>query len=182
MLALAVFAAFTLPACAHDAKPKAAPAAVAAPPAAAAPASPAGAACASPKAPPKELVKKDLAPGSGRDVKFRSAVLVHYTGWLYDGCKEDLKGAQFDSSLTRKTPFGLVVGAGRVIKGWDEGLVGMKEKDAKRLLIVPPDKGYGDKGAGGVIPPGATLVFEVEMVQLISQPPEEGAAPEAPKK
>lgn len=164
-LALAVYTAFTLPAYAHDAKTTA-PAA----------------ACASPKPAPKELVKKDLTAGSGRDVKFRSAVLVNYTGWLYDGCKEDFKGAQFDTSLTRKTPFGLVVGAGRVIKGWDEGLVGMKEKDAKRLLIVPPDKGYGDKGAGGLIPPGATLVFEVEMVQLISQPPEEGATPEAPKK
>jgi FKBP-type peptidyl-prolyl cis-trans isomerase len=128
---------------------------------------------------PTQLVKKDLEPGTGRDVMSGSAVLVGYTGWLYDGCAKDLKGKKFDSSEGRTTPFGFMVGAGRVIKGWDEGLVGMKEKGAKRLLVIPPDKGYGEKGAGGgVIPPNATLVFEVEMFQIVHQP--EGAAKAAP--
>ena len=77
--------------------------------------------------PPKDLVVKDLQEGTGKVVQFRSAVLVGYTGWTYDGCKPDFKGAEFDSSKNRPTPFGLVVGAGRVIKGWDEGLIGMKE-------------------------------------------------------
>ena len=135
-----------------------------------APRAPAKSACAPA---PQALVKKDLAPGTGREVKFRSAVQVGYTGWLYDGCAPDLKGAKFDSSEGRVTPFSFMVGAGKVIKGWDEGLVGMKEKNAKRLLIIPPDKGYGERGAGGVIPPNATLVFEVEVFQIVHQPEDE---------
>lgn len=123
-------------------------------------------ACEAPKAPPKELVVKDLTPGTGREVAFRSPVLVSYTGWLYDGCAADLKGAKFDTSEGRATPFGFVVGAGRVIKGWDEGLVGMKEK-GKRQLVIPPHKGYGERGSGDKIPPGATLVFEVELITII---------------
>ena len=118
------------------------------------------------QASPKDLVVKDLKVGEGREVVPRASVMVHYTGWLYDGCKADLKGAQFDSSLQRPVPFGLVVGAGRVIKGWDEGLVGMKEKGHKRLLLIPPDKGYGEKGAGDKIPPNASLVFEVETLGI----------------
>jgi len=131
------------------------------------------------KEPPKELVVKDLEPGSGKQAVFRSAVWVQYTGWLYDGCAADLKGEKFDSSEGRRTPFGFVVGAGRVIKGWDEGVKGMKE-NAKRLLIIPPDKGYGERGAaGGKIPPNATLVFEVTLLGVPYEPPPAAAAPKA---
>jgi FKBP-type peptidyl-prolyl cis-trans isomerase len=118
--------------------------------------------------PPSELVVKDLEGGSGESVRFRSAVLVNYTGWLYDGCKSDLKGEQFDSSVGRSVPFGFMVGAGKVIKGWDEGLVGMKEH-GKRLLVIPPGKAYGERAVGPVIKPNSTLVFEVELVRIIGQ-------------
>ena len=121
---------------------------------------------------PKELVVKDIEPGTGRELIPHASVMVHYTGWLYDGCKADLKGNMFDTSLNRNAPFGVVVGGGRVIKGWDEGLVGMREKGAKRLLIIPPDKGYGEKGAGNVIPPNSTLVFEIETVGIGYYPPD----------
>ncbi|HUL56610.1 MAG TPA: FKBP-type peptidyl-prolyl cis-trans isomerase [Usitatibacter sp.] len=118
--------------------------------------------------PPKELVMKDLALGAGDTVEFKSAALVSYTGWLWDGCAPDHKGAMFDTSQGRVTPFGFVVGAGRVIKGWDEGVMGMKV-DGKRLLIIPPDKGYGAAGAGnGKIPPNATLVFEVYLLKILN--------------
>jgi FKBP-type peptidyl-prolyl cis-trans isomerase len=126
------------------------------------------------QATPKELVVKDIEPGEGRPLIPRASVLVHYTGWLFDGCKPDLKGKMFDTSRTRAVPFGVVVGGGRVIKGWDEGLVGMKENRAKRLLVIPPDKAYGEKGAGDVIPPNAALVFEIETVGI-------GRYPEAGK-
>ncbi len=142
-------------------------------------------ACASPKAPPATLTTKDLEAGTGRDLKSGAAVMVGYTGWLYDGCAADLKGKKFDSSEGRNTPFGFMVGAGKVIKGWDEGVVGMKEKGGKRLLIIPPDKGYGAKGAGGgLIPPNATLVFEVETYQIVHYPSDapKAAPQEAPKK
>jgi FKBP-type peptidyl-prolyl cis-trans isomerase len=121
---------------------------------------------------PKELVVKDLQPGSGQAIRFRSAVNVFYTGWVYDGCKPDFKGGQFDSNAAGPMPFPLMVGAGRVIKGWDEGLIGLKEK-GKRLLIIPPDKAYGDREmAGGKIPANSTLVFEVDLVQIVYQPGE----------
>jgi len=129
---------------------------------------PAAATC---KPAPSELLTQDQQPGSGDGVRFRSAVLVEYTGWLYDGCKPDLKGAQFDTSQGRGAPFGLIVGAGRVIKGWDEGLIGMKE-GGKRLLVIPADKAYGAKGVPGTIPPNATLVFEVQLVKILQQPPQ----------
>jgi FKBP-type peptidyl-prolyl cis-trans isomerase FkpA len=139
---------------AHDSTPAAAKAAT----------QPAAVAC---TPPPKELVVKDLDRGTGKAVEVRNPVHVSYTGWLYDGCAKDLKGAQFDTSEGRVTPFGFMVGAGRVIKGWDEGLVGMKEK-GKRLLVIPPDKAYGAAGAGGgLIPPNATLVFEVTLLDII---------------
>jgi len=125
---------------------------------------------------PKELVVKDLVQGTGRELVAKTSVMVHYTGWLYDGCKPDFKGAMFDTSTTRPVPFGVMVGAGRVIKGWDEGLVGMKEKGHKRLLIIPPDKGYGEKGAGNVIPPNAALVFEIETI-AVGFYPQPSAAP-----
>ena len=131
---------------------------------------------------PKELVVKDLEKGTGDPVVVRSAVLVGYTGWFYDACAKDHKGEKFDSSEGRPTPFGFVVGAGRVIKGWDEGLVGM-QKGGKRLLVIPPDKAYGEKGRGK-IPPNSTLLFEVALVDVPFMPPPVGAAAPAqpPKK
>ncbi len=120
------------------------------------------------KAPPNELVTKDLEPGAGEPVRFRAAVLVGYTGWLYDGCAKDLKGAEFDSSRGRATPFGFVVGAGHVIRGWDEGLIGMRA-GGKRLLVIPANKAYGPGGAPPKIPPNATLVFEVELLRILQQ-------------
>ncbi len=115
----------------------------------------------------KDLVKRDTKEGTGQEVAKGKAVLVHYTGWLYDPKAPEMKGAKFDSSEGRPTPFGFVVGAGRVIKGWDEGIPGMKE-GGKRTLIIPPGKAYGEKGAGGVIPPNATLLFEVELIKVLN--------------
>jgi FKBP-type peptidyl-prolyl cis-trans isomerase FkpA len=121
---------------------------------------------------PKELVKKDIAPGKGdRIVEFKTPVLVSYTGWLYDPCAKDFKGEKFDSSEGRVTPFGFIVGAGKVIKGWDEGIPGMKE-GGKRTLIIPSNLAYGPGGAGGGrIPPNATLVFDVEILNIIGGTP-----------
>jgi FKBP-type peptidyl-prolyl cis-trans isomerase len=121
------------------------------------------------KAAPVELETRDLAPGTGDTVRFRTAVLVSYTGWLYDGCAPDLKGKMFDTSEGKPTPFGFIVGAGRVIRGWDEGLIGMKE-GGKRLLVIPAAKAYGDRGVPGRIPPNSPLVFEVQVVKIIQQP------------
>jgi len=142
-----------------------------------APAKPEKAAC---EPPPRELVQRDLEPGKGTEAAaFRSAVLVGYTGWLYDPCAPDHKGEKFDSSEGRPTPFGFVVGAGRVIKGWDEGLVGMK-KDGKRLLVIPPEKAYGARSPSPKIPPNSTLVFEVTLFEIIgTPPPRPAAAPQA---
>jgi FKBP-type peptidyl-prolyl cis-trans isomerase FkpA len=118
--------------------------------------------------PPRELVVKDLAPGTGDAVRFRSAVLVDYSGWLYDGCAADFKGELFDSSNGRQ-PISFMVGVGKVIRGWDEGLIGLKE-GGKRLLIIPPEKAYGAAGApGGKIPPNSALVFEVTLAKIIMQ-------------
>jgi FKBP-type peptidyl-prolyl cis-trans isomerase FkpA len=120
---------------------------------------------------PKQLMTRDLAPGTGDPITTRTPILVSYTGWLYDPCKPDHKGEKFDSSEGRPTPFGFIVGAGRVIKGWDEGVVGMRE-GGKRELFIPPDMGYGAAAApGGKIPPNSTLVFEVEVVKIIMRPP-----------
>ena len=125
--------------------------------------------------PPKELVTRDLSKGKGEVIQFRTAVLVGYTGWLYDECARDHKGEKFDSSEGRPTPFGLVVGAGRVIKGWDEGLIGM-QKGGKRLLVIPPDKAYGARSPSPKVPPNSTLVFEVEVFEVIGTPPPPKAA------
>ena len=136
-------------------------------PAAAAPAS--IAARANCPAPPKDLVVKDLQAGTGEAAAFRSVVLVGYTGWVYDGCAQDFKGEKFDSSDGRPAPFGLVLGAGRVIKGWDEGLVGM-QKGGRRLLVIPPEKAYGARSPTPKIPPNSTLVFEVTLVDITASP------------
>jgi len=120
---------------------------------------------------PTDLVIRDLEPGSGKSIVTRSGALVFYTGWLYDGCKPDLKGAQFDSNRGQSVPFSLLVGTGKVIKGWDEGLIGMKA-GGKRLLVIPADKAYGSRAIAGRIPANSTLVFEVEVVDIPYQPPE----------
>jgi FKBP-type peptidyl-prolyl cis-trans isomerase FkpA len=111
------------------------------------------------------LQKNDVKQGTGAEAVPGKAVVVHYTGWLYDPGKPEGKGAQFDSSLDRKVPFGFILGAGKVIRGWDEGVAGMKV-GGKRTLIIPPDMGYGARGAGGVIPPNATLIFDVELLEV----------------
>ena len=104
----------------------------------------------------------DLVEGTGARPKTGDTVSVHYTGWLYEN---GAKGKKFDSSVDRGQPFEFPVGQGRVIKGWDEGVISMKV-GGKRKLIIPAHLGYGDRGAGGVIPPGATLIFEVELLGI----------------
>ncbi len=104
------------------------------------------------------LQYEDLVVGDGPEAKTHDNVSVHYTGWLTDGTK-------FDSSVDRGTPFEFHLGAGQVIKGWDEGVAGMKV-GRKRKLTIPPELGYGDRGSGDKIPPGATLVFEVELLGI----------------
>jgi FKBP-type peptidyl-prolyl cis-trans isomerase FkpA len=101
---------------------------------------------------------EDLVVGSGGEAKAKTRITVHYTGWLTNGKK-------FDSSKDRDEPFVFVLGAGQVIQGWDEGFAGMKV-GGKRKLTIPPHMGYGAHGAGGVIPPNATLVFEVELLAV----------------
>jgi FKBP-type peptidyl-prolyl cis-trans isomerase FkpA len=118
-----------------------------------------------PAEPPAELVITELATGEGPAIAAGSTAVVHYTGWLFDPVAEDGKGAKFDSSRDRNQPFKFPLGAGRVIAGWDQGVEGMKIGDQRRLLI-PPQLGYGARGAGNVIPPGATLVFDVELLGI----------------
>lgn len=110
-----------------------------------------------------ELVKIDTQEGTGREAEIGFNVTVHYTGWLYDPSKPDNKGEKFDSSVDRGEPFIFYLGGGQVIQGWDQGFAGMKI-GGKRTLIIPPEMGYGARGAGGVIPPNATLVFDVELL------------------
>lgn len=107
----------------------------------------------------------EVAPGSGIEATKGAHVTVHYTGWLHDSAALDNKGAKFDSSRDRGDPFDFPLGAGHVIRGWDEGVAGMKI-GGKRTLIIPPEMGYGARGAGGVIPPNATLVFDVELLEV----------------
>jgi FKBP-type peptidyl-prolyl cis-trans isomerase FkpA len=104
------------------------------------------------------LKYEDLVVGDGAAAASGQTVTVHYTGWLTDGRK-------FDSSLDRKQPFSFALGKGRVIRGWDEGVAGM-QVGGRRRLTIPPQLGYGAQGAGGVIPPNATLVFEVELLDV----------------
>jgi len=110
-----------------------------------------------------ELVKTDVVVGEGAEATAGKTVSVHYTGWLYDEAAPDHKGKKFDSSRDRGEPFDFTLGAGQVIKGWDQGVTGMKV-GGQRTLIIPPGLGYGSLGAGGVIPPNATLVFDVELL------------------
>lgn len=105
------------------------------------------------------LKYEDLVAGEGVAAETGQKVSVHYTGWLTDGSK-------FDSSLDRDEPFQFGLGRGMVIRGWDEGVQGMKP-GGKRKLTIPPQLGYGARGAGGVIPPNATLVFEVELLEIL---------------
>jgi FKBP-type peptidyl-prolyl cis-trans isomerase FkpA len=112
-----------------------------------------------------ELVIQDLRVGDGTVAEPGALAVVHYTGWLYDESAADRRGSKFDSSVDRGQPFSFPLGAGRVIRGWDQGVAGMRV-GGKRVLFIPPQLGYGDRGAGNVIPPGATLVFEVELLDL----------------
>ncbi|MGB7182082.1 MAG: FKBP-type peptidyl-prolyl cis-trans isomerase [Burkholderiaceae bacterium] len=109
---------------------------------------------------PSGLQYADLEVGEGEAATSGDNVSVHYTGWLYENGEA---GSKFDSSKDRGDPFQFPLGAGHVIKGWDQGVAGM-QVGGKRHLIIPPDLGYGANGAGGVIPPNATLLFEVELL------------------
>lgn len=108
-----------------------------------------------------ELKIRDIQKGSGEEANVGETVIVHYTGWLMDGTK-------FDSSVDRGTPFSFTLGEGRVIRGWEQGVEGM-QVGGKRELIIPPELAYGPQGAGGVIPPNATLKFEVELLEVRAQ-------------
>jgi FKBP-type peptidyl-prolyl cis-trans isomerase FkpA len=133
-------------------------------PAAVAPAPAAGEASPSnPEVSKMEIV--ELQPGPGAAIAAGQKAVVQYTGWLYETAAPDKKGKEFDSSRNGGQPFSFVVGAGQVIKGWDQGVLGMKV-GGKRRLVIPADLAYGDIGAGGVIPPGATLIFDVDLVAI----------------
>ena len=109
---------------------------------------------------PSGLIINDTLVGKGKTAVAGQDVSVHYTGWLFYGGE---RGKKFDYSKDRGTPFGFALGAGQVIKGWDEGVQGMKT-GGSRTLTIPPELGYGARGAGGAIPPNATLIFEVELL------------------
>ena len=111
---------------------------------------------------PSGLKFEDTALGTGASPAKGQTCVMHYTGWLWEN---GAKGAKFDSSLDRGRPFEFPLGLGRVIKGWDEGVASMKV-GGKRTLLIPPGLGYGERGAGGVIPGGATLLFEVELLNV----------------
>ena len=118
---------------------------------------------------PNGLQIDDVRVGDGAEAKAGQSVTVHYTGWLYDENAADKRGKKFDSSKDRDEPFEFDLGAGMVIRGWDEGVQGMKV-GGQRILTIPPELGYGARGAGGVIPPNATLVFEVELLPTPERP------------
>jgi peptidylprolyl isomerase len=111
---------------------------------------------------PSGLKIIDTHPGTGASPQTGQTCVMHYTGWLYDNAT---KGKKFDSSVDRNEPFAFKIGVGQVIRGWDEGVSTMKV-GGKRTLIIPPELGYGARGAGGVIPPNATLIFDVELLDI----------------
>jgi len=111
---------------------------------------------------PSGLQYEDVKVGTGASPQKGQTCVMHYTGWLWE---DGAKGKKFDSSVDRGKPFSFVIGQGQVIKGWDEGVATMKV-GGKRTLLIPPDLGYGSRGAGGVIPPNATLIFEVELLEI----------------
>ena len=111
------------------------------------------------------LQMNDIVVGEGPMALAGKPVTVHYTGWLFDASAPETKGRKFDSSRDSGEPFGFPLGAGHVIQGWDHGVAGMKVGGQRRLTI-PPEMGYGARGAGGVIPPNATLVFDVELLSV----------------
>jgi FKBP-type peptidyl-prolyl cis-trans isomerase FkpA len=112
-----------------------------------------------------QLQKNDVKVGDGAEARAGRVVRVHYTGWLYDATRDDKRGQKFDSSKDGNRPFDFTLGAKEVIPGWDEGVAGMKVGGV-RVLTIPPSMGYGARGAGDVIPPNATLVFEVELLEV----------------
>ncbi|NDY91208.1 FKBP-type peptidyl-prolyl cis-trans isomerase [Ideonella sp. TBM-1] len=115
------------------------------------------------------LIIDDVVPGTGAEARAGQSVTVHYTGWLHDAAAPKGRGQKFDSSKDRDEPFEFDLGAGMVIQGWDQGVQGMKV-GGTRVLTIPPELGYGARGAGGVIPPNATLVFEVELLPTPERP------------
>jgi FKBP-type peptidyl-prolyl cis-trans isomerase len=112
-----------------------------------------------------QLKITELKPGTGPAIKVGQTAVVHYTGWLYVEDAPDHKGKKFDSSLDRNDPFSFPVGGGQVIQGWDQGVAGM-QVGGQRRLVIPAELGYGSRGAGGVIPPNATLLFDVELLSI----------------
>ena len=114
---------------------------------------------------PTELVKTDVKTGTGPAITAGQTAVVHYTGWLYSATAKDHKGKKFDSSRDRNDPFDFRVGGGEVIGGWDQGVVGM-QVGGQRQLVIPASLGYGARGAGGVIPPNATLLFDIELLKI----------------
>lgn len=129
-------------------------------------------ACSRPALPPAapadqvaSLQVTDLVAGTGAPAASGMRVTVHYTGWLYDSAAADQKGAEFDSSRPKNRPFTFNLGTGQVITGWDQGVAGMKV-GGQRRLVIPADLAYGSGGAGGTIPPAASLVFEVELLAV----------------
>lgn len=107
----------------------------------------------------------DIKIGTGDVAEAGKTVTVHYTGWLHDAAEPENKGRKFDSSRDRSDPFQFMLGVGQVIAGWDQGVAGMKV-GGQRVLTIPPELGYGARGAGGVIPPNATLIFDVELLAV----------------
>lgn len=114
---------------------------------------------------PTKLEMNDIKKGTGPAIAAGQTAVVHYTGWLYSEAAPDKKGTKFDSSRDRNEPFSFPLGGGHVIPGWDQGVEGM-QVGGERRLVIPPELAYGARGAGGVIPPNATLVFDVELLGI----------------
>jgi len=160
-IALLICGALVTSACGPAEEPAASDPANEAAPAATAPNAQTGAAV----PPITSLQITDTKTGTGAEAVAGRQVTVHYTGWLYDPSREMNRGTKFDSSVDRGEPFSFRLGAGQVIRGWDEGFAGMKV-GGTRTLVIPSAMGYGARGAGGVIPPNATLMFDVELLRV----------------